>query len=278
MKNKTLLVGLLLGITLLVVLNLPAPVSRGFKAFVRDVLAPVQSLVSDTLRWGREFPLTVRKFARLRDDQLSLSREVARLRQEVVALRALEQENRALREQLQFVRRQPRRLLPCELIGRDASGWWQSVRVAKKPADAIQADLAVVSAEGLVGKTTNVSARTCDVLLITDPACRISARVRRTGAFGIVSGLGVSPGGLPLCRMDFINKNLPLHNGDVIVTSGLGGVFPPDLEIGCLDRVRQDESGLYQSAEVVPSADLGRLACVYIVLENGAAVPGEAAP
>jgi len=105
----------------------------------------------------------------------------------------------------------------------------------------------------------------------------VSARVVRTGAFGVVSGRGVRANGQVLCRMEFINRNLPAVPGDEVVTSGLGGVFPPGLPIGYVEHVERAPSGLYEEADVLPRADLGRMRYAF-VLRRAAAPPDAAAP
>ena len=132
----------------------------------------------------------------------------------------------------------------------------------------IAPDMAVVSAEGLVGKTVSVSPRTCDVLLISDPGCKVSSRIARTGAFGLVAGGGPTASGQYVCRMEFINRNLPVMPGDEVVTAGLGGVFPKGLLVGYTDQVRTNETGLYLNASVIPKADLGTLGYVFVVADH----------
>jgi rod shape-determining protein MreC len=67
--------------------------------------------------------------------------------------------------------------------------------------------------------------------------------------------------------MTFINKNVAIRPGDEVLTSGMGGVFPKGLLIGYVEDVYKDDSGLYQHADVVPKADLGVLAYVFVVTE-----------
>jgi rod shape-determining protein MreC len=192
-----------------------------------------------------------------------------RLQAEVRSLKDLEQENQRLREQMAFAQRDRRHLIPCEVIGRDSEGWWQTLRLNKGLAEGLTTNLAVVSVGGLVGKVISASTHSADVLLISDPACRVSAQVLRTGSFGVVSGRGPSWKGQVLSRMEFINKNTPILAGDEVVTSGLGGIFPKGLLIGYVDKVYLDRSGLYQHADVITRADLGSLQYVF-VLRGGA--------
>ena len=127
-----------------------------------------------------------------------------------------------------------------------------------------------------VGKTVEVSHHTARVLLLTDPTCKVAAKFPRNGAVGILRGGGVSLTGKAMleilcapdpCRMDFIAKDAPLHRGDEVVTSGLGGVFPAGLTVGYMQSVYMDRSGLYQHADVVPAADMGVLNRVFVLAE-----------
>lgn len=272
MREKSPLAWLLVAVILIIVVNLPISVSRRVKGVFREALAPLQtSLSSLGRRWSAGLQ-ALRGLDDLAEENRRMAAELVYLRNQVRELRSLESENRELRKQLDFTHRVERRLLPCEVIGRDPSGWWNAVRINRGAADGVRADMAVITADGVAGRTLNTSIRTADVLLISDPNCKVSARLPRTGAFGIVSGTGEVRGGRVACVMDFINKDLPVLEGDEVVTSGLGGVFPRGLLIGYVEKIYRDSSGLYQRADIVPKADLGRLTYVFVVLEEGAEI------
>jgi rod shape-determining protein MreC len=159
-------------------------------------------------------------------------------------------------------------MIPCNVISRNISGWWNTVRLGKGHADGIKGNHAVISPDGFVGKTIEASKHTSEVLLICDPACRISAKIKSTHIFGLVRGTGVNLKGHPVARMDFINKDAEVRVGDEVVTSGLsgeGGVSPKGVHIGYIVKVNQDESGLFQSAEIAPSATVSLLDYVFVV-------------
>jgi len=179
-------------------------------------------------------------------------------------------------------------LVMCEVIARgEASGWWESVTINKGEKDGISANLAVITPSGLVGRTIAVSSHTCDVLLITDRNCSVSARLAKTGEFGIVQGQGVALTGDPVldmrwpidpCRMDYVPAGAVIAKGDKVVTSGLGSIFPEGVMLGVADSVEVHKSGLYQVANVRPSADLGKLRYVFVVKKGGRAAEGPRAP
>lgn len=261
-----------LAAVLLTVLNLPIAASRRAKAVLREALAPLQQAVSGVSRKTGESVRAIRGIGDLAEENKAMSAELAHLRAEVRDLRLLENENVELRRQLDFVRRTPRRLIPCEVIARDISGWWHTIRLNRGSGDGLVSPMAVMTLDGLVGRTVDVSLRTADVLLISDPSCKVSARIVRTGAFGVVSGTGETGGGRVLCTMEFMNKNVPILEGDEIVTSGLGGVFPQGLLIGYVEKVYRDKTGLFQRADIVPKADLGVLNYVFAVADEGSEI------
>ena len=136
--------------------------------------------------------------------------------------------------------------------------------------------MAVITPEGLVGKTVAVSRQTARVLLMTDPTCKVAAKFPRNGVFGIVRGGGVSLAGRSMleilcapdpCRMDFIAKDMDIRRGDEVVSSGLGGVFPAGLTVGYIRSSSMDRSGLYQHADIAPAADLGAVNRVFVVAD-----------
>lgn len=265
MRDRNLTVWIVLGALLIAVLNLPLAFTQGVKNLVREGIAPVQEAVSGFARATRQGVSSVRGLGGLVSENQRMTAELARLFAEVRHLKALELENEQLRRNLAFASRARRDLIPAEVIARSRDGWWQTLRINKGADAGVEADLAVVSVDGLVGRIASASERTADVLLLSDPTCRVSAQILRTGTFGVVSGRGPSWEGQVVCRMEFINKNTPIRPGDEVITSGLGGVFPKGLLVGYVDKVFTDRTGLYQYADLISKADLGTLQYVFAV-------------
>jgi len=264
LRDRKFILLLMLASILLVMLNLPTPVSRKVESSVREGISPLQQVFSGIGFRISEALIALRGLGGIVRENQELSAEMVRLQNETRLLRSLAAENADLRRQLGFAQRNISDYIPCEVIGRDVSGWWQTIRLGKGVSENVGENRAVISAEGLVGKTIDVSLHTADVLLISDPACKVSARISRTGAFGIVTGRGVSPRGRAVCRMEFINKNINVLPGDEVLTSGLGGVYPQGILIGYVEKVYQDSHGLYQYAEIEPKADLGMITYVFV--------------
>lgn len=205
-----------------------------------------------------------------------LEQQVSALRIEVADLARLEQENERLRRDLEFVRQQRLKLMAAEVVGRDdITGWWKTVTIDRGSEDRLVVDRPVVVPDGLVGRVCRVGRRTSDVLLLSDTTMRVGARIVRTGVNGVVRGMGSDSRGRELqvlCaprafRLDYVSVEADVQKGDEVVTSGLGGIFPPDLRLGTVLDVTVDSSGLCRSATVAAAADLGALRYVFVVMQ-----------
>ena len=274
MRGRTLAIALAVVVTVVLVC-LPSSASRGIKGWTRDTLAPFQNVVSQTAQRVRGVFARAAAAGRAADNERDMLAEIGRLRCEAQRLQGLRTENDALRRSLAFRAGNRQRLVAAEVVGRgDISGWWQKLRLDKGLADGVTTNRPVITAEGLVGRTLSVSDHTAEVLLVSDPTCRVACKFSRTGAFGVGQGGGVSLTGRPrlemLCaplpvEVQFVDRRADILAGDEVVTSGLGGVFPEGLAVGRVVSRATDKSGLFQRAQLVPSADLARLRYVFVI-------------
>jgi rod shape-determining protein MreC len=215
----------------------------------------------------------IRGWGGLPEKNAELQQEVMLLRQKMSELDELREQNFLLRQQLGFQQRQNRQLIATTVLARDISGWWQTVRIKHNNSPLIQMDRAVINDQGLVGRISDVSGRTADVLLISDPACRVAVQIGDKGAFAILSGQGLSWRGQILCKLTFIDKDVTIVPGDTVYTSGLGGVFPKGVKVGTIESISLDQNGLHQAAEVAPSADLSQLDVLFVIVDDLAQEP-----
>lgn len=269
MKEKKWIAICIVALVVLVMLNLPDATSARVKGAVRDGLSPLQLVASGGMREVREIIRYIRGLGDLAQENRALTEEVANLRGEVRRLAEAERDNENLRKQMGFRQRSARRLVACEVVGRDSTGWWQTARLDKGVEGGVAADRAVLTADGLMGRTVSASGRTADVLLLTDPSCKVSVQLAQTAVFGVLQGAtGEDPAGegkAPLCRMDYIPRLESVRIGDEVVTSGLGGIFPRGLLVGHVVAVESEEGGLYQSAWVELSAEMGLLEYAFVI-------------
>ncbi len=264
-------------LALVVVLNLPLPVTMRVRSAARDSFLPFQNVLS--LVWHRVAGVVhvVGSRTAVIEERERLLQENATLRQRIRRLEGFELENQSLRKQLGISILSPRNLLFCEVVARgDLSGWWQTLQLSKGLDHGVRQNMAVITDAGLVGRVRTVSKHSSEVLLVSDPNCRVACRVVRTGALGVMQGAGVTMRGdtklemlatLNPCRMNYVPRTGALTAGDQIETSGLGGVFPEGIPVGEVFKAGLEPSGLYQWADVSPLALVGRLRYVFVVLE-----------
>lgn len=279
MKDRRWIALCTVGLVVLAMMNLPDSASRRVKGAVRDGISPLQAALRGGVRELREIFRYIRGIGDLALENRALSEEIVFLRGEMRMARELERDNQMLRDLLGFVQRFPNRLVSCEVIGRDSTGWWQTARLDKGARAGVAEGRAVITPDGLVGRTVAVSDRTADVLLLSDPSCKVSVRLARSGVFGVVAGLGAKPGEQPACRMDYLLKTADVQEGDEVVTSGMGGLFPKGLLVGRVRRVALHAEGLYQTAWVDSTANLGELEYAFVAAtEQDLAAARSAAP
>ncbi|MDP4127306.1 MAG: rod shape-determining protein MreC [Bacillota bacterium] len=161
------------------------------------------------------------------------------------------------------------------IINRNPTSWYQTLTLNRGSNDGIVVDDPVIGNLGLVGKIVSVTPTTSEVLMILDGEGQVSALVRSSagnGTFGIVQGSYkrgsrlTTQGNLQMLfrREDSVNV------GDLVLTSGRGGVYPQDVPVGKVKEIQLDPSGLLKTAYIAPLVDFDALEEVYIVKTVGA--------
>jgi rod shape-determining protein MreC len=183
------------------------------------------------------------------------------------ALRGVEAERNSLKRALGYREEQPFQLMPARIIARDPSTWFQKVTIDRGSEELIEADQAVLTEAGLVGKTTTaISAHSAQVILITDENCRVSARIEGSREQGIVQGERAIKGGTPGIGLGFLSKQARLEKGRSVFTSGIGKVYPANLLVGIIEDFRVRELDSY--ATIKPAVDLTTLEEVFVVISE----------
>lgn len=268
-EKRTVLKWCAAACVLALILLLPDGYTVRVKGFFWNLISPIQSgllKAGHSLKAGVD---TMRGFGGMVEENRRLKGEVVRLQAEARLSKSIQEENLKLRRMLAFHDRQAKALIAAEVAARSINGWWQSIRLAKGTREGVFSNRAVISPDGLVGRVSTVSAHSANVLLLSDPACEVSARISRTGSFGLVRGAGVNLKGYPVVEMRFIHKDIPIQIGDEVVTSGLGGVFPRDVIIGYIEAIRTEDAGLYQIAEILPQAVINLTDVVFVTAVEG---------
>ena len=179
-------------------------------------------------------------------------------------LRDLESENNRLRRAMQYRERAAFQLVPARVIARDASSWWNTVKIDRGTTDGVESDMPVLTESGLVGKTTTVAEHAATVILISDENCKVASNIEGTREQGIISGERASGSSQPALCMRFLSKKANLQPGQKVYSSGVGGVYPAGVFIGAIKEFRVRELDGY--ATLLPAVNLTTLEDVFVVL------------
>jgi len=233
-----------------------------FESLVVGISAPVQKVVWGIIGgvgsvWRGYFYLVG-----LEKENQTLKRELQELKLQMNRYREADLANERLRALLNFKKSIATPLLPAQLVAFDPSGWFQTILIDKGRSDGVVLDMAVVSAEGLVGRVIGVGNHHAKVLLILDGNSAVDAYIQRSRARGVLVGLGRE-----LCLLKYVQRNEDVQVGDKVISSGMGGVFPKGLLVGTVQEVVRASSGLFQRVEVEPAVNFSRLEEVLVVIQ-----------
>lgn len=263
MKRTNVIALLILGAILALLFNLGPDKTRNFQARVYQLIAPLLSGGSGIAKQVTQVRSGLKSLEELERDNNQLRVENRELRATNQALRDTEHEVNRLRHSLQFKERSVFKIVPAEIVARDASTWWHTATINRGKEDNIDNDMPVITDEGLVGKTTTVSENIAVVLLMSDENCKVAASVEGTREQGIVQGERVTTSVQPMLNLNFLSKQANLQPGQKVYTSGVGGVFPSGLLIGTVKTFKVRE--LDGQAQLTPAVDLSHLEDVFVV-------------
>jgi len=238
------------------------PLRDAFSRVISPIQYVLKKAVGPVARLGRQFS----RIGSLAEDNDALERQLAQMRTQIALLQEAQIENETLRRQLNFKSAVPQfQLLSAEVIGHDVNGLLQYLIIDRGRLDGIERGMPVLTAEGLVGRISQVSVDSSVVMLITDPSSSISALIQRSRATGVVQGY---PG--YKLRMRYIPQGDTVEPGDVVLTSGLGGNFPKRLVIGQIASAKHEDIEMFQEAEILPAVNLRDLEVVMVLLNFAA--------
>lgn len=269
-RRLVLLVAVLAGCLALLTLQ-----TRGYGARAADVvtlvMTPIQTAFAAVPRAALGAWSAYLDWKGVRAENRRLREEIQRLRVDALWVSEAVDENRRLRHLLDLRNRLPVSTLPGEVIAREWGGWVRSLTINRGRGDDIRRLTAVISPDGLVGRIVDVRLGASIVQVLTDPSSTVGAHALRTRTPGIVEG---EPRGT--IRFKYMARDgAGIAVDDVIVTSGLGGVFPRGVPIGRVRAIDDRGSALFHYALLAPAVDFARVDEVLLV--TGEAKPDLAA-
>lgn len=230
---------------------------------VYEVFAPLQRLTNGVVGAVRSSIESVATLRSAQKENEALRLELDALRTERDALLEAGRQNARLRELLELSQGRTEELAVAEVIARSPNNWLGSITIDKGRIHGVEPGMAVVAAEGAVGKIRNVTQTTAEVVLITDSRSSIGGRVRETGHLVLVEGTGDPTAEKATVRL--LDWEATLRPGDVVVASELSWSFPKGLPIGVVEEVDERGTGLTPLGTLRPFVDLERLEWVVIL-------------
>jgi rod shape-determining protein MreC len=224
-------------------------------------LVGVQTWFATRFAAIQDFLAAPRDIVALRQRNTELEQELSRLQGQLIELQQKVDETEILAALVNFQRANPERSYKgAAVIGRDPSPFLHYIIINSGSNDGILRGMPVVSNQGLIGRVDAVIADASRVQLISDPAAAINVRLQNADTDAVL--VGSVTGDLSL---DMISQDVTVEAGDVVLTSGLGGGYPPDLIVGQVLNVRKRDFELFQQASIQPAVDFARLEIVLII-------------
>lgn len=256
--------GLTIVSLILVALEVTTRLLQPVRGVIGTVLSPIQFIAESPYLLGNEIGEVVATQGSLIERNDALQRRVLELSQVSQQFLVLKTENDRLRALLGSRASLPAEVLIAELVGIVPAPNTHQILIDKGADAGVQIGQAVIDAEGLFGQVVEVNEYISRVLLITDVIHAVPVEVNRNGVRSIAIGTG---------RIDLLElENLPvtadIREGDLLVTSGLGGRFPRGYPVGRVQSVLVDASRSFAFVSVKPNALLDRSRHVLVVFGN----------
>jgi len=199
----------------------------------------------------------------LRNENAALKKEMDALKLQNDLYRELVATNKRLEAMLQFKEIIHWDALVAQVIGQDPTGWFESIMIDRGKNAGLRLNMAVVNAQGVVGQIVSLAPNYAKVLLIIDQNSAVDCLIQRSREKGILKGLSSKA-----CKMHYVVKNGDVVAGDLVVTSGIGRVYPKGLPIGRVVEVADDPWEMFKDVKVEPLVDFSKLEEVLVLLKE----------
>ncbi len=264
-RLKTICDALILLISLIVFSQQKDDFKKGtaFEQFLINFFAPIQNSIN--YAHGRASGFFNNYLANINASKENkvLQKKVAFLEEKIFVYKELAKENERLKELLQFDEGMAIRGVLAQVVGWDTSSDFKSLRINRGAKDGLKLQSTVVTSEGVVGYVYRMTDHFSDVLTIMNPKNRIDGIVERIRSHGIVEGFSGQK-----CIMKYVNQTDPLILNDIVLTSGLGNIYPKGLKIGTVSRIKRENYETMQYVEITPSVNFSRLEEVIVLVSK----------
>jgi rod shape-determining protein MreC len=259
-------IGVGAGIVLILLARFDPLAFEGIKGLALDVTAPVTKLTRPIVRGGSSLASDVGDYFGAVSENKALRKQLADAQRGLIQARVLAFENARLKRTLKLVGEQNQPIVAARIVGSDLTGTRRFATLAAGSADGVRPGQPVRAADGLVGRIAEVGVHASRIVLISDGGSAVPLRVVRTGE----PALGEGHGDGTIEVHSTLVGGRGFRRGDLVVTSGVGGVYPPDLPVAVVTNV---------SGEIATALPLARPASLdFALVLPEAPVPPPVAP
>lgn len=237
-----------------------------FESGIGYVLAPVQDFNMSVTGWFSSKFDALANSNEIKEENEKLKDEIYSLQMEVDRLKLIEDENNKLSELLKIDQKYPDYpKVGARIIAKDTSNWYDVFLVDKGSNDGIEKNMVVIATGGLVGKVVETGYNYSKVVSIIDDTDSVGGKSIRTDDLGFVRGDFENQG---MCKMEYVDSDAEIMEGDEIVTSHLSEIYPPGITIGYVKDIKNDENALTKCAIISPTVDFKHLETVLIITQS----------
>lgn len=209
----------------------------------------------------KEFFTAPQNVATVRERNIQLENQVAELQKEIIELQESLSETQILYALLDFARTNPQHeYIAATVIGREISPYLQYVIIDKGSNDGLLYGMPVVTQQGLVGRVDAVIANAARVQLITDAESTVNVRLQNAKVEAQIKGSITGD-----ISLEMLDQDVSIDTGDVVLTSGLGGNYPPNIFVGQVTSIKQDRNSLFRTGSVQAIVDFASINAVLVI-------------
>lgn len=263
-KRPSYLAASVVLVLVLILLNLPNRAAIRLKLAIGGMFLPLFGLVSSANQITEQAGSAMVPRRTLLNQLEQLHRENQQLKLQALQAEAAFRENDRLHQALGWQKQTRWKMKLARVVGRDPANWWRTIQIDLGSRDGVRENLPVRTAQGLAGRVGAVGYSRSQVVLVGDPNCHVAALIQDTRETGILapSSTKLDP---TIVDLTYLSRNVQLHPGQIVVTSGLGGIFPKGIPLGAIVDSRTAEYGLYTEARVKLFASLTQLEEVWVL-------------
>lgn len=267
LKNKLTVTVIVLSVAFLWLIFFTASKnSNGLGSAAGDALNPIQKVAYNINRGFKDFVDFFLNFSEVREENKELKKENSELKSKLTENANLEKENEELRSILDFKKQRDNyNYIATNIIGYSGGGILDGFIVDKGKNDGIEKNMVVIAANGLVGQVSNAGSNWSIIQPIVNQNVKVSVKVESTSEnTGILSGY-IDKYNNHLVKVTNLPLNSEVKEGDKIVTSGLGFLYPKEIIVGEVISVEEDKVNVMKSAIVQPAVDFNKLEELFII-------------